>query len=114
MDSKALDAVAKPSVPRASIIWLTRAVKVVRPGLCLPVRLHLDCVRFAKEWHLGITLGVYMSGFEKWMVQGCTGNCGSRKSVKFIQVAFDDENNHAPLFSQKLKNDNSAICHLRG
>ena len=27
------------------------------------VRLHLDRARFAREWHLGITLGVCMSGF---------------------------------------------------
>jgi hypothetical protein len=50
-----------PSVPRASIIWLAHAVKVVRPAAG---RLHLDRVRFAIEWHLGITLGVCMSGFE--------------------------------------------------
>jgi hypothetical protein len=50
-----------PSVPRASIIWLAHAVKVVRP---VTRRLHLDRVRFAIEWHLGITLGVCMSGFE--------------------------------------------------
>ncbi len=49
-----------PSVPRASIIWLAHAVKVVRPATR---RLHLDCVRSAKGWHLGITLGVCMSGF---------------------------------------------------
>jgi len=49
----------KPSVPRASIIWLAHAVKVVRPAAR---RLHLDRVRCAKEWHLGITLGVCMSG----------------------------------------------------
>ena len=48
-----------PSVPRASIIWLAHAVKVVRPAAR---RLHLDRVRFAKGWHLGITLGVCMSG----------------------------------------------------
>ena len=38
---------------------LAPAVKVVRPAAR---RLHLDCVRFAKGWHLGITLGVCMSG----------------------------------------------------
>jgi hypothetical protein len=48
-----------PSVPRASIIWLAHTVKVVRPAAR---RLHLDCVRSAKGWHLGITLGVCMSG----------------------------------------------------
>jgi hypothetical protein len=47
-----------PSVPRASIIWLAHAVKVVRPAAR---RLHLDRVRCAKGWHLGITLGVCMS-----------------------------------------------------
>ena len=51
-----------PSVPRASIIWLAHAVKVVRPAAR---RLHLDRVRYAIGWHLGITLGVCMSGFEK-------------------------------------------------
>jgi hypothetical protein len=50
-----------PSVPRASIIWLAHAVKVVRLNFR---RLHLDRVRSAKGWHLGITLGVCMSGFE--------------------------------------------------
>jgi|GEM_PF-2710087 hypothetical protein len=50
--------IRKPSVPRASIIWLAHAVKVVRPAAR---RLHLDCVRFAKDWHLGITLGVCLS-----------------------------------------------------
>ena len=49
-----------PSVPRASIIWLAHAVKVERSSTS---RLHLDRVRFAKGWHLGITLGVCMSGF---------------------------------------------------
>lgn len=48
-----------PSVPRASIIWLALAVNVVRPAAR---RLHIDRARFAKEWHLGITLGVCMSG----------------------------------------------------
>ncbi len=48
-----------PSVPRASIIWLAHAVNVVRPAAR---RLHIDCVRFTKGWHLGITLGVCMSG----------------------------------------------------
>jgi hypothetical protein len=48
-----------PSVARASIIWLAHAVKVVRPAAR---RLHLDCVRSAKGWHLGNTLGVCMSG----------------------------------------------------
>ena len=50
-----------PSLPRASIIWLAPAVKVVRP---VTRRLHLDRVRFAIGWHLGITLGVCMSGFK--------------------------------------------------
>ena len=50
-----------PSVPRASIVWLAHAVKVVRPAT---LRLHLDRVRFAKGWHLGNTLGVCMSGLE--------------------------------------------------
>ena len=45
-------------MPRASIIWLAPAVKVVRP---VTRRLHLDCVRCAKDWHLGITLGVCLS-----------------------------------------------------
>jgi hypothetical protein len=49
----------KPSVPRASIIWLAHAVNVVRPA---SRRLHIDRARFAKGWHLGITLGVCMSG----------------------------------------------------
>ena len=57
-----------PSVPRASIIWLAPAVKVVLPT---PVRLHLDRVHYAIGWHLGITLGVCMSGLEKWMAQAC-------------------------------------------
>jgi hypothetical protein len=48
-----------PSLPRASIIWLAPAVKVVRP---VTRRLHLDRVRYAIGWHLGITLGVCMSG----------------------------------------------------
>ena len=43
-----------------SILWLAHAVKVVRPAAR---RLHLDRVRFAIGWHLGITLGVCMSGF---------------------------------------------------
>ena len=47
-----------PIVPRASIIWLAPAVKVERSST---PRLHLDRVRFAIEWHLGITLGVCMS-----------------------------------------------------
>ena len=51
-----------PSVPRAFIIRLAHAVKVVRPAAR---RLHLDRVRYAIGWHLGITLGVCMSGFEK-------------------------------------------------
>ena len=50
-----------PSVPRASIIWLAPAVEVV---LLATRRLHLDRVRFAIGWHLGITLGICMSGFE--------------------------------------------------
>ena len=49
------------SVPRASIIWLARAVNVVRPAAR---RLHIDCARFAKGRHLGNTLGVCMSGFK--------------------------------------------------
>jgi len=48
-----------PSVPRASIVWLAHAVKVVRPATR---RLHLDCVRCARDWHLRITLEVCMSG----------------------------------------------------
>jgi hypothetical protein len=48
-----------PSVPRAFIIWLAHAVNVVRPAAR---RLHIDRVRCAKGWHLGITLGVCMSG----------------------------------------------------
>jgi hypothetical protein len=52
--------ICTPSVPRASILWLAHAVKVVRPAAR---RLHLDRVRFAMGWHLGITLGVCMSGF---------------------------------------------------
>jgi hypothetical protein len=51
-----------PSVPRASIIWLAPAVKVV---LLSTRRLHLDRVRFAMGWHLGITLGVCMSGWNR-------------------------------------------------
>jgi hypothetical protein len=51
--------ICTPSVPRASIIWLTHAVNVARPAAA---RLHIDRVRFAKGWHLGITLGVCMSG----------------------------------------------------
>jgi hypothetical protein len=48
------------SVPRASIIWLARAVNVVRPAT---PRLHIDCAPFAKNrLRLGITLGVCMSG----------------------------------------------------
>jgi hypothetical protein len=35
-----------PSVPRASIIWLARAVNVVRPAAR---RLHIDCAPFAKK-----------------------------------------------------------------
>jgi hypothetical protein len=57
-----LDAVAKPSVPRASIIWLAPAVKVERSST---PRLHLDCARFAKTGlRLGNTLGVCMSGLK--------------------------------------------------
>jgi hypothetical protein len=67
-----------PSVPRASIIWLAHAVKVVRPAA---LRLHLDRVRFAKGWHLGNTLGVCMSGFENFAF-GCqryvTGNSSGK------------------------------------
>ena len=37
---------AKPSVPRASIIWLARAVNVVRPATR---GLHIDCACFAKR-----------------------------------------------------------------
>jgi hypothetical protein len=74
-----------PSVPRASIIWLAPAVKVERS---FTPRLHLDRVRYAIGWHLGITLGVCMSGFEKWMAQGCNGNCGSGKSVEFYSTGF--------------------------
>ena len=47
-----------PSVPRASIVWLAHAVKVVSP---VTRRLHLDRVRCARDWHLGITLGVCKS-----------------------------------------------------
>jgi hypothetical protein len=50
-----------PSVPRASIILLAHAVKVERSST---LRLHLDRVRFAMGWHLGITLGVCISGLE--------------------------------------------------
>jgi hypothetical protein len=58
-----------PSVPRASIIWLAHAVKVVRPATG---RLHLDRVRSAKGWHLGITLGVCMSGLRpRWPASSC-------------------------------------------
>ncbi|MFZ1074138.1 MAG: hypothetical protein WAO21_11995 [Verrucomicrobiia bacterium] len=46
---------AKPSVPRASIIWLARAVNVVRP---VSLRLHIDCARSARDGRLGFTLGI--------------------------------------------------------
>ena len=59
-----------PSVPRASIIWLAHAVKVVRPAA---LRLHLDRVRFAKGWHLGITLGVCMSGLRNLVMRADNG-----------------------------------------
>ena len=57
-----------PSVPRASIIWLAHAVKVVRLNFR---RLHLDRVRFAIGWHLGITLGVCMFGLEPGPQSAC-------------------------------------------
>lgn len=50
---------AEPSVPRASIVRLARAVNVVRPAAR---RLHIDRARFAKGGRLGITLAVCMSG----------------------------------------------------
>ena len=43
------------SVPRASIVWLARAVNVVRPAT---LRLHIDRARFAKGGRLGNTLGI--------------------------------------------------------
>ena len=48
-----------PSVPRAAMIWPALAIR-----LCAlhPFRLHLDRVRSAIGWHLGITLGVCVSG----------------------------------------------------
>lgn len=46
---------AKPNVPRASIIWLARAVNVVRP---VTLRLHIDCARSARDGRLGFTLGI--------------------------------------------------------
>jgi len=56
-----LFALVEPSVPRASIIWLARAVDVVRP---VAVRLHIDCARFANGGRLGITLGMCTFGLE--------------------------------------------------
>ena len=38
--------ITEPSVPRALIIWLARAVKVERP---FALRLHLDRARFARD-----------------------------------------------------------------
>lgn len=68
-----------PSVPRASIIWLAHAVKVVRPAAR---RLHLDRVRFAKGWHLGITLGVCMSGFGKFGEAARTAERGNTSDAE--------------------------------
>lgn len=68
-----------PSVPRASIIWLAPAVKVVRPAAR---RLHLDRVRFAIGWHLGITLGVCMSGFGKFGEAARTAERGNTSSAE--------------------------------
>lgn len=45
----------KQSVPRASIIWLARAVNVVRP---VTLRLHIDRARSARDGRLGFTLGI--------------------------------------------------------
>ena len=46
-------------VPCASIVWLARAVNVVRPAAR---RLHIDRAHFAKGGRLGITLAVCISG----------------------------------------------------
>jgi hypothetical protein len=67
------------SVPRAFIIWLAPAVKVVRPAAR---RLHLDRVRFAMDWHLGITLGVCMSSFKiHGQFRTISGCCLRRKTI---------------------------------
>ena len=50
---------AKPNVPRASIIWLARAVNVVRPAA---PRLHIDRARFAK----GMALRIHARGLHVW------------------------------------------------
>ena len=71
-----------PIVPRASIIWLAPAVKVERSST---PRLHLDRVRFAIGWHLGITLGVCMSGFWKF------GEVGRQRRNDVFAIEQGDE-----------------------
>ena len=55
--------ILQPHTERASCLYYMARSR--RQG-CAPLtrRLHLDRVRFAIGWHLGITLGVCMSGFE--------------------------------------------------
>src|SRR5205807_1522380 len=55
------------SVPHASIIWLARAVNVVRP---VALRLHFDRVRIAKGGRLRFTLAVCMSWFGNFSMIG--------------------------------------------
>ena len=49
-------------------------------------RLHLDCVRFAIGWHLGITLGICMSGLGNLVMLADNGEMMSvlngKRSVK--------------------------------
>jgi hypothetical protein len=50
-----------PNVPRAFIVWLAHAVKVVRP--CCPCDSTLTALATPGVLRLGITLGICMSGF---------------------------------------------------
>jgi hypothetical protein len=59
---------------------------------CAPCirRLHLDRVRFAIGWHLGITLGVCMSGFNiHRQFQTAAGFCLRQKLSDFHENGFD-------------------------
>jgi hypothetical protein len=79
-------------VPRASIVWLARAVNVVRPAT---PRLHIDRARYAKGGRLGNTLGICMSGSEftnnskvrRELRRICVGHRMSRNAGQ-IAVAF--------------------------
>jgi hypothetical protein len=57
----------EPSVPCASIIWLARAVNVVRP---VTRRLHIDRARFASYVELHIIGGMLSAKNVKWVATG--------------------------------------------